>query len=68
MDTLLSDIRNNDPVAFLLADIQDAVEIEILEEDRWSLLFMVTFKDGRSQRGIYYRPTECLPPQWELED
>ena len=57
-----------DPVAFLLDDIQDAEKVELLASDGRSTLFRVTHSDGTSQRGIYYRPTICLPAQWELED
>ena len=57
-----------DPVAFLLDEIQDAEKVELLKDDDWSILFRVTLSDGTSQRGIYYRPTICLPADWELED
>ena len=57
-----------DPVAFLLNDIQDAEKVELLANDGRSTLFRVTLSDGTSQRGIYYRPTICLPAEWELED
>ena len=57
-----------DPVAFLLNDIQDAAMVELLKDDDWSILFRVTLRHGTSRRGIYYRPTICLPARWELED
>ncbi len=58
----------DDPVKFLLGDIEGAEQIEILKDDEWSFLFRVEFKEGRSQRGIYYKPTSCISPSWELED
>lgn len=56
------------PIAFLLQDIQDAEHIEILDSDEWSDLFLVTFTDGRQQRGVYFRPTLDIEANWELED
>ena len=73
---------SEDPVAFLLDDIEEAKEVEILGEDDWSYLFRVTFEDGTSKPGIMYKPTpclqtreyrieqdyDCIPIEWELED
>ena len=60
--------NGDDPVALLLGDIQDAEKVEIVSEDDWSFLFKVTFKDGSTRKGVYCKPTECLPPEWKLED
>lgn len=61
-------LSKRDLVKFLLGDIEDAAAVEIPSEDDWSFLFMVTLKDGSTRKGIYYKPTPCLPPEWKLED
>ena len=56
----------------LLAQIGEATEVELLGFDSTSVLFQVTFKDGKQKKGVFYQPHPALPEmmagEWELED